>query len=200
MNKNVHLRGEYTQRHVTIRYRNFKKFNQENFLANLKEENFNDIYEISDPDEALDFWCSKFNRDLDQHAPIVHKRVKRKNQPKWHCDELAELRYTRDFYHQRKDFVNYKLFRNKLTSKLRACKSEYFTKAVESGNSTSELWKHLTNMKSETKHQISRIISNGSEVNDPEEICEKFNTHFSIVAKSFVENPKLFIHKNCKIL
>ena len=190
INKHNQNGGTASQKHIFIKYRNFKRFDDEQFLSDLKKENFNDIYALSDPDAALDLWYSKFKRIFDKHAPMVFKRVRKKFQSKWLNKEIAQLRSKRNFFHQRKDFVNYKFYRNKLTSKLRESKSDYFSHAIASGKRTSELWKHLKDVKSETKHQISRIKFDRYEISDQEEICEHFNTHFSSVAASIIKNPK----------
>ena len=58
------------------------------------------------------------------------------------------------------------------------------------GKITSEHWKHLKKLKSETNHQIYRIKFDSIETSDQEEICEHFNTHFSSVADSIISNPK----------
>ena len=180
----------FSDRHITITYRNFSKFNQELYINDLKDENFDEILNLTDPDEALDLWYSKLSGILNQHAPVITRRVKRKYQPKWLSNEIASLRSKRDFYHKKKDFDNYKLFRNKLTSKLRSCKTEYFSKAVESGKSTSELWKHLKELNSESKGPVSKLVINNVETSNPEEICEHFNNHFSSIAESIINAPK----------
>ena len=98
--------------HVTIKYRNFTKFNKEKFIEDLKAKNFNEILYFDNPDHALDAFYSKLLNVLNKHVPITTKRVKKKSQPKWLNQDINQLRAKRDFYHKKRDFENYKLFRN----------------------------------------------------------------------------------------
>ena len=190
INKNFSKNMNFSGKHITIKYRNFSKFNKGSYIEDLNGQNFHEIFDIVDPENALEIWYSKLNEVLNKHAPLVTRRVKRQSQPKWHSKEIAQLRFRRDFYHKKKDFVNFKIYRNKLTSLLRSSKKDYFEKAVESGKSCSELWKHLKDINSGSKGSISSIKCDDMEVNDPIELCEYFNRHFSSVAESLIRCPK----------
>ncbi|CAC5363128.1 unnamed protein product [Mytilus coruscus] len=166
--------------HVTIKYRNFTKFNKEKFIEDLKAKNFNEILYFDNPDHALDAWYSKLLNVLNKHAPIITKRVKKKSQPKWLNQVINQLRAKRDFYHKKRDFENYKLFRNKLTAQINKCKTDYFSKAVQSNSKTSEIWKHLKDLNAESKCPITSVTFQGSDVNEPKKVCEHFNEHFGL--------------------
>ncbi|CAC5401832.1 unnamed protein product [Mytilus coruscus] len=186
--------GAYFQtsvdKHVTIKYRNFTKFNQEKFIEDLKAKNFKEILYFDNPDHALDAWYSKLLNVLNKHAPIITKRVKIKSQPKWLNQDINQLRAKRDFYHKKKDFENYKLFRNKLSAQINKCKTDYFSKAVLSNSKTSEIWKHLKDLNAVSKCPITNVTFQGSDVNEPGKVCEHFNEHFGTVAESIIPNPK----------
>ncbi|CAC5378818.1 unnamed protein product [Mytilus coruscus] len=177
-------------KHVTIKYRNFTKFNQEKFIEDLKATNFNEILYFDNPDHAMDAWYSKVLKVLNKHAPIITKRIKKKSQPKWLNQDINLLRAKRDFYHKKKDFENYKLFRNKLSAQMNKCKTNYFSKAVLSNSKTSEIWKHLKDLNAESKCPITSVTFQGSDVNEPGKVCEHFNEHFGTVAESIILNPK----------
>ncbi|CAC5358177.1 unnamed protein product [Mytilus coruscus] len=121
-------------KHVTIKYRNFNKFNQEKYIEDLKAKNFNEILYFDDLDHSLDAWYSKLLNVLNKHAPTITKRVKKKSQSKWLNQDINQLRAKRDFYHKKKDFKNYKLFRNKLSAHINKCKTDFFSKAVQSNS------------------------------------------------------------------
>ena len=53
------------------------------------------------------------------------RRVKREKQPDWMTHEIHEAMDTRDNYAKSKDFDNWKLWRNKVTSMIRKSKREY---------------------------------------------------------------------------
>jgi hypothetical protein len=103
-------------KHTVIRYRNLKNFDEKLFLRDLKNQNFNLVLQIFDPDLALDSWYHKFIYTLNKHAPLISKRVRKNKQPKWHKKEFVDLRQQRDYYHGIKDTENLKKYRNKLTS------------------------------------------------------------------------------------
>ena len=63
-------------KHTVIRYRNFKNFDEKLFLRDLKNKNFNSVLQITDPDLALDSWDDKFIYTLNNHAPLIYKRVR----------------------------------------------------------------------------------------------------------------------------
>ncbi|CAC5395378.1 unnamed protein product [Mytilus coruscus] len=117
-------------------------------------------------DHALNAWYSKLLNVLNKHAPIITKRVKKKSQPKWLNQDINQLRARRDFYHKREISKN-KLFRNKLTAQINQCKTDYFSKAVQSNSLTSEIWKHLKDLNAESKCPITSVTFQGSEVNEP---------------------------------
>ena len=89
-------------KHTVIRYRNFKNFDEELFLRDLKNQNFNLVLQITDPDLALDSWYEIYT--LNKHAPLISKRVKKNKQPKWHKKEFADLRRQRDYQGRIQDF------------------------------------------------------------------------------------------------
>ncbi|CAC5368829.1 unnamed protein product [Mytilus coruscus] len=64
-------------KHVTIKYRSFNKFNQEKYIEDLKAKKFNEILHFDDPDHALDEWYSKLLNDLNKNAPVITRRVKK---------------------------------------------------------------------------------------------------------------------------
>ena len=69
-------------KHIVIRYRNLKNFDEDLFLRDLKNQSFNLILQITDPDLPLDSWYDKFIYTLNKHAPLISKRVRKNKQPK----------------------------------------------------------------------------------------------------------------------
>ena len=43
-------------KHMEIQYRNFKKFSEDDFIKDLTSQPFDVIFEIEDPNKALDLW------------------------------------------------------------------------------------------------------------------------------------------------
>ena len=60
--------------------------------------------------------------------------------------------------------MNFKIYRNKLTSSIRTSKAIYFSEAIKSGNNVGELWKHLKDITSVSKCHIKCIDIDGKNV------------------------------------
>ena len=67
------------QNHNSIQYRSFKNFNEDNFLKDLADQM--ETLDISPSDTNSNFinWTSKFTAVFDKHAPVRHKRVKKRD-------------------------------------------------------------------------------------------------------------------------
>ena len=46
------------------------------FFGTWKNQNFNLVLQITDPDLVLDSWYDKFIYTLNNHAPLIYKRVR----------------------------------------------------------------------------------------------------------------------------
>jgi hypothetical protein len=87
--------------------------------------------------------------------------------------------------------VNFKKYRNKLTSSIRTCKAIYFSEAIKSGNNVGELWKHLKDINSVSKCHIKCINIDSKKCDNIEDICNNSNNHFSSVAERIIKNSYL---------
>ena len=83
---------------------------------------------ISQSDTKTNFsnWISKFIAVFDKHAPVMYKRVKRDTQLEWFNDDIKFAMKQRDKFHSRKDWNQYKYWRNKLTALLCTSKRNSF--------------------------------------------------------------------------
>ena len=87
--------------------------------------------------------------------------------------------------------MNFKTYRNKLTSSIRTSKAIYFSEAIKSGNNVGELRKHLQDINSVSKCHIKCIDIDGKKCDNIEEICNNSNHHFSSVAERIIKNSNL---------
>ena len=76
--------------HISIRYRCFKRFCKERFLADLAQTPFHNVYNHNSPNEALSVWYELFLAVLDKHAPMKEKRVKHSTIPPWLTDDIRK--------------------------------------------------------------------------------------------------------------
>ena len=95
--------------------------------------------------------------------------------------------------------VRYQKYKNKLTSILRYCEKQYYSKLLEeSKNNTKETWKiikNLLNKKSKKSYYPSEFKNNGSTISGNKKIAEYFNQFFVNIGPSLARTiPKCNIH------
>ena len=61
--------------HKDILYRCFSRFDTNAFLFDLSHSHLEYVYQIRDPDQALDYWIETFLATYDKHAPFKKKRI-----------------------------------------------------------------------------------------------------------------------------
>ena len=174
--------------HTTIEYRDYKNFDEPNFLQDLANTNFNEIENVIEPNLALENFYKLFISVLDKHAKIKSKRVKYKNTPKWINTEINEARHKRDFFHKKREMENYRKWRNKVTELIRNAKRDYYKESIEGNTRTSDIWKHLkefTSHKNETN--INFMTHNGISSDDPNEITNMYNDFITNISKTLID-------------
>ena len=122
--------------HTTIQYRTFKRFNKEIFLFDISCAPFGNVYNFSDPDDAVIAWYDIFMPIIDKHAPLRKKRVKHPKLPPWLTKDVFGAMAIRDCLKKEEKF-DFKKQRNRVKSLVRAAKKVYFDKLVETDKSTS---------------------------------------------------------------
>ena len=125
--------------HIEIQYRCFKKFNEQEFRADLLHAPFHEVEMESDIDTAVEKWYNIFTTIIDKHAPTKIKRVKSYKQAEWFNQDINEAIHKRDMYHSIKDWENYKIWRNKTTSLINLAKSNYYKNAINENKHSKEL-------------------------------------------------------------
>jgi hypothetical protein len=144
--------------HKTISYRSFKTFNEPDFISDLSMSPINEIYNITDPDAAIQFWHEQFMLVYNKHAPLYTKRVKHYKKPEWLDEELQEAIRTRDYLKKKGYEIDYKAQRNRVTAMKRAKMKTFFNKMVECNKNTKQIWKainQLTNKSRQPQPTIS---------------------------------------------
>ncbi len=82
--------------HRTIKYSNYKNFDQEQFCEDLETAPWSILDITNDPNEKLSFFEQIYTNVLNEHAPLIEKRVKTLRQPPWFNDTIAEAIKERD--------------------------------------------------------------------------------------------------------
>ena len=117
--------------HKEIQYRCFAHVDKGAFLLDLVRSQLSQVYQYTDPDEALELWYKTFSSVYNKHAPFMTKHVKYTRKPPWLSKELEEAIHQRDRLlkaRKHEEFKNktkkQKQTRNKVTSLIRASKKK----------------------------------------------------------------------------
>ena len=191
----VHKAGRGKQRknrHESITYRNFKHFCQEAFLNDLNTAPWSLLDVFDDVNEKLDTWNSLFMSIVDQHAPIVTRRVKNKEENEWITPEILEQIRIRDQLKScaKSDVLArtmYKQTRNHVVKLIASAKSNYFKqKIMENKHDVKNLWKVSKRVAptKPTKKSPAYIDVDGTQISKPEEMANAFNKYFTSISVS----------------
>lgn len=176
--------------HNTIIYRNFRKFSRDSFRNDIASQNWDQVYNSSDPNEMWLQWKRIFLSIVDKHAPLRKLRVRARSSP-WITAELKELMHDRDILkikasksNDPNDWAQFKQRRNTVNCKIRLAKQAYFLNNFNEhmGNSkkTWQTINELTSRKS-GKASVTSLKVNGSLITDPSVLPNEFNNHFATI-------------------
>ncbi|MCU7800562.1 MAG: reverse transcriptase family protein [gamma proteobacterium symbiont of Lucinoma myriamae] len=170
--------------HKSIKYRCFKKFNEEAFLTNLSTTMTNLNISQTDTDKNFSLWSSSVVAVLNKYAPMKTKRVSRDTQPEWFNDNIKEAIKNRDFNHKKRNWQQYKYWRNKVKFYIRQSKKDFFSKSITENKDNAYIWKHVKNLQSQTKDSsIPEELKVDSEsYNDLQTIVNKLNSYFANIS------------------
>jgi hypothetical protein len=142
----------------TIRFRNFKNFDKENFASDLNNLSlFNpDISENAN--ELVHSFEEAFTDLLNYHASLVVRTIKaRLNE--WIDDELKKLMHHRNLLKRKakstccqNTFKQYQILRNKINIACRKKKSKYFLDRFSKSSSSKEFWKTYKSLNNNNTH------------------------------------------------
>ena len=169
--------------------RNMKNFNGQNFLNDLLQQPWENIYFFADnPNGMWDIWKELFLEILDKHAPLQKKKIKSKSTP-WITSNIKNMINTRDklmrkavIIKLKTDWENYKRMKNDTSLQIRqAKKEEYSNKITCERQNPKSAWKTINNLLGkQTKHsKVNELNINDKNLTSPSEIAEGFNEFFS---------------------
>ena len=85
-----------------------KKIDIGAFTTDLSLQSFNEIYNLTEPNTALELLCNMLITIIDKHAPLRSKRVKNKDIPPWLTKDTTAAMQLRDFYKSNGQSKEYK--------------------------------------------------------------------------------------------
>ena len=188
-----HSQQKSLNKHRYMTYRSFNKFNEEKFNIDLIQSDLQNIEQIDDLDDALSSLYKIINTTLEIHAPMKTKRIKRAKQPEWYSKEIINASKLRNMYQKQKNWVQYKVWRNKTSYLIRKNKRNFYNKAIKETKNSSLIWKHIKNVTCQENDGIALPpqlrMKNDNVLDDPQTIVNAFNDHFLCVANMIERIP-----------
>lgn len=177
-----------------ITYRDFKNFNYQHFLNTLESIDFNEIFEIINLNDKINFLTSKIINVFDLHAPLRTVRVT-KPKAEWLTDPLKIMIRERQkllskFKKSKSatDWQAYKHMRNYTTLSIREEKKAYI-RYIHGTNDSKKLWSTLRSLNVTHKKK-------GYEIPNQLKSPENLNNHFlncgNIQMKNNVDLKKFY--------
>ena len=131
-------------------------------------------------------------QQLNKHAPIKNKRVKTKRMPYWFTPDIRQMQKLRDNCKRKKQWTEYKKYRNKTRQLIRASKRKHFSESISKSKDTKHIWAHLRTLNGDSKASNNRLpeelIIDNECITNSAEIAQKLNTYFSSIANILNQN------------
>ena len=184
---------------VKIFIRNFKNFDQNDFILDILSIDWENQITNLEPNDKLSFFINQVNLIFDKHVPLKkatsNPRLSKKN---WITQGiLASINKKNRMYktfldtkeQSKSDTLHkeFKVYRNSLTKIMRASKDAFYKNYFSVHKTNIKMaWKGirtLINCKRKESSTPNSIIVDKKLINDPLEVANVFNSHFSTVAE-----------------
>ena len=188
-----------------IYYRNYKKFNEQKVLEDVKNTNF--CFNSDDPNENYELITDLFSKIVNKHAPLK-KKFLRGNQAPFINKELRKAIYDRSRLRNRfcktpteENEKLYKKQRNKCVSIRKKSIRNYFNKianenVVTNKNIRKIIKSFLTN-KWHLENAEIMLIQDKNIISNENELVKDFNKHYiNIIEKSGDQKPTNIAKRN----
>ena len=155
--------------------------NYDHLISDLSHIDWSSLINSSkDPALAL---TNTLNSITNKHAPLRNKSVKSTSLPVWLDDEVRTLMRHRDFLKKSGNFIDYKIFRNKVTNLIKWEKKQAIKKIIATSPNSKLLWDTLLNRSAKSTSIASLRVNHAdhgsSLLQDPVQIANALNVHFT---------------------
>ena len=187
-----------TGHHNTIKVRSMKHYSKMNLWEKLSAVNWMPALNCHNVDEAWNNFKDIFLGVIDNIAPVRTRRVKQGTQP-WFTNEILNTIKKRDralkTFRASNDhtiYSQYKKLHNKVQQMVERAKEEYYKTTLQNNKTNpKKLWQTLNKLGSTktVKSNTSIGLNIDGTVNfDLKKVTAKFNSFFTTIASSLVEN------------
>ena len=180
---------------ITINCRDYKNYDPIKINAELSSTDWQLVYQSTGVNKAWRALREILSRKIDEHAPIINKRVKGKRSPWINCNLKKEMN-SRDSLRRRfqktrteSDQNAYKKQRNKTNILVRKAKGEHHKKLLkDSASNPQKFWRTIKNIfPSKEKVTCAKsFLIDGVTYSEPSVIASKFCTFFSEMARNLI--------------
>ena len=177
-------RNSDTGGHNSIKYRNMKHFDSNEFLATLNSYDWQSCH-VDDVNTCLANLNNNISKALNKHAPMVDKRVKTINKPAWLNKEIIHEMHYRDRLKANGLWNDYKKSRNRVTNMIKQYKSKHYIRGIQDARGNSKkMWKLVKDITGrETNTGPIILETNNEHIVEPQQITNVLNDHFLNVAE-----------------
>ena len=181
-----------------VQMRKLKNLDTEMFLSDLEQMPWTDVLTFEDPNDMWTHWKRNFMSCVDNHAPIVSKKIGKRNSP-WISADLKHKMRQRDslkrdaiLSNSEIDWQQYKRARNLTNNAIKLAKKNYYTRNFELNSAnprkTWQLIGDLNGRNSSNSKNVSALKTGEQIITSSAEIAESFNEHFTSIAKSLADD------------
>lgn len=178
----------------TIRYRDYRRYDPSKIMNELQNENWNDIYSKTSPNQSWNEMKRILQESLNRNAPYITKRIKGKKSP-WMSKAITKHMNKRDqlFRKARKskkesDWAVYKRKRNFVRNEIQRTKNAFFKEKLKNlADKPEKFWqtvKEIYPTKSKSTKLPTNFLSiDGSKtLTDKQSIANAFCKFFSTIS------------------
>ena len=186
--------------------------NREKFGQIMINEDWTDVLQNKNPQEACTLFYNKFSKTYNDCFPIKSIKSGYKNRKPWLSDALKKSIKKKNKLFRRKNKTknleheaHYKKYRNCLNKTLHNAEREYLEKILKENQSNlKNTWRILKNVinKKSSKSSCSKILINNQITTDTKKISDAFNSFFINIGPSLAEKiepmndpPSTFMQK-----
>lgn len=130
--------------------RSFKHFNDAKFIDSLTKQNWNEVTNYSNVNDAWSTWSTMFIDMCNKHAPFKENKIKA-YLPEWVTSDFLQLSKDKEYYYNKANKTNdpldwdkAKALRNKVNNLSKTLKKNYYHNEIENNiNNSKKLWKTI---------------------------------------------------------
>ena len=179
------------KKQTTVTYRSYKHFDESKFLSDLNQTPFHLCEVFDDINDA--YWCYEhlLFSIINEHAPIKTRKIKH-NQVPYMNGELRKAINVKNMLRRKFDKVKssrmwekYRAHINLVTKLRKKSIKSYIGKQCNNDDSRGTFWKTikpLISNKSTVKDDCINLHEGDNVINNPLDVCHKFNDYFSSIA------------------